>query len=157
MSRIGEDQQSPHWLMILAFPVFGAFFVFHAVQIGCFSWSRTLTGVQTRGVVTGWSQGRNEHGDGAPVVRYQVGGISYEIQGTVTWSPPWHSVGDTVRVSYMPGNPGDGRIEEWSEKVPCLMYYGGGSAFVAIGLFLWRHRRRTGVSGGSSDGKSPSG
>lgn len=75
-----------------------------------------------------------------PLVRYEVGGVNYEIKG-MGRTPPRYEVGDRVLVAYPPDQPSDGAITGGDEWLPVLMFGGCGLLFVIIGTSILRSGR----------------
>lgn len=79
------------------------------------------------------SEGGHGH---LPVVQYRVDTQTYEVQGTVSSSPPAYHVGDSVTILYRPEKPADGRIDSLLEQGFLPMLFGGlGGVFFLIGVF----------------------
>lgn len=93
------------------------------------------------GTVTGLIEGRNrkigEPPSFAPVVRFEVGGESREIQSSIYTRPSSYRVGDPVRIIYPPGKPEEARIDSWTEVWLVPLILGGvGSGFAFVGAVL---------------------
>jgi hypothetical protein len=122
----------------------GTIFLAVGVGIGAWAYHFGAEANQAEGVVIRMvSSGRK--GGSSPVVRYEVDGQSYELQSTVSSSPPAYSVGEKVTVLYHPDNPGGGQIDSFIDRWLFPLVFGGmGFIFAAIGygFLLVRLRSR---------------
>lgn len=79
------------------------------------------------------SEGGHGH---IPVVQYRVDTQTYEIEGTVSSSPPAYHVGETVNILYQPQKPDAGQIDSFIEQGFLPLIFGGiGGIFFVIGFF----------------------
>ena len=86
-----------------------------------------------------------------PLVRYEVGGRSYEIKST-NGNMDFRK-GKLLPISYPPAHPEEGCIDRFLEKFgPPLLFGGGGTVFAFVGLAMLSHRRDRG-----SDTNGPKG
>lgn len=75
------------------------------------------------------------HGNGngsKPVVRYVVGGKPYEVEGTISSSPPSFRVGDEATVIYKTDDPNRAQIDSFVERWLFLLVFGGIGALLAL-------------------------
>ena len=102
MSTAGEPYK-------LAFAIIGTVLAVISFGAGIESRNFLAGAVQTKGTVIKLVGKVNDAGE-SPIVRYQVDGVSYEVEEDGASSPPAHSIGDVVTVVYQPGRPERGRV-----------------------------------------------
>jgi len=110
------------------------------IFFGVGSWRATSGALRTGGKVIRMTDG------GAPVVRYQIGGQTFEVTGSVASDPPSYSVGEKVTVLYRPDRFGDGRIHSFTELWLFPVAFGGMGTLIALfgaGALMTRSRRET--------------
>lgn len=135
---------SPPLVLGLIFFVIGSVLAAIGVGVGQSNWSFASTAHETDGTVIRMvASGKR---GSSPVVRYEVDGKSFELQSSVSSSPPVYSVGDKVKVLYHPDEPHKGTIHSFLDQwfVPTLLA-GLGSLFAVIGLafcLAWLLARR---------------
>lgn len=99
--------------------------------------AKVSTGRVIRMVSGRSAPGSPRHGGSAPVVAFEVDGLTHEIQGKVFTHPPVFKVGDVVNVLYPPNNPADSVIDSFAERWFMPTVFGGvGSVFLIVGLVL---------------------
>lgn len=102
---------------------------------------------QTTGQVVALS--RHGHGNKgptyAPVVRYQVGNRTYQLEGLAT-SPAAYRVGQTLRVQYDPARPAAGQLRSFVDQWLLLVLAAGvGCLLTSLGLWVTWTIAQTGL------------
>ena len=90
------------------------------------------------GVVTSFNTHTHSRGS-YPMVRFQVGEQTVEIEGQTGTSPPAYSIGEKVKVLYPAGKPEQGQIDSFVERFMIPLVFGGaGLIFGPIGVYVLR-------------------
>ena len=117
----------------LIFLVIGSVFAAVGIGVGQSNRSFASSAHETEGTVIRMVATGNR--GSSPVVRYEVDGKSFELQSSVSSSPPRYAVGDKVTVLYHADEPHKGTIRSFMDQwlFPTI-FTGIGSLFVLIGL-----------------------
>jgi hypothetical protein len=135
-------RQSKPYLVSLIFLVIGSSFALIGLVFGYFSWSFADGASEVEGTVIQLVATGNR-GSKAPVVRYELGEQTFEIQGGVSTSPPAFSVNEKVKVLYHADRPEQGRVYSFTEFWLFPVIFGGfGILFASIGGFVILTRGR---------------
>ena len=113
-ARIRNDAARPHmppWAWRL-FRFAGAIFAMVGLGLGIYSMAAGTGKSVTGGTVIEMVGGNMT----SPVVEYEVDGQKHRVQGSVSSSPPAHTVGDHVDVIYDPKNPSNSMIGTFQER-----------------------------------------
>ena len=120
----------------LIFAVIGLVFAAVGIGVGIKNWSFASSAREAEGTVIRLVATSNR-GTVAPVVRYEVDGISFEFQSGVASSPPVHAVGEKVTVLYQPDQPHQGNIKSFMDQWFLPFIFGGlGTLFVVTGSVI---------------------
>ncbi|MGC3968346.1 MAG: DUF3592 domain-containing protein [Pirellulales bacterium] len=97
-----------------------------------------LQGKQTEGQVIRMIGGGGNSKGSKPVVAYTVEGKPYEIEGSISSSPPAYKTGEKATVYYDPNNPGDAQIGGFVERWLFPTIFGGiGGLVFVVGLSIF--------------------
>lgn len=131
-------------LVGLIFAGVGAILAIIGFGFGYNSWSFTSGARKADGKVIRLVQTTDRRGTtSAPVIRYAVDGQTFEVQSSVSSSPPAYSVGDHVAILYPPEHPHQGRLHSFTELWVAPLVLGGmGTLFFIIGVAVVLCRNR---------------
>lgn len=74
----------------------------------------------------------------SPVVRYTVAEKPFEIESSISTSPPAYRIGEKVVVLYPRDNPASGRIDSFAERWLFAVIFGGvGVLLLIIAIIVW--------------------
>lgn len=74
----------------------------------------------------------------SPVVRYTVAEKPFEIESSISTSPPAYRIGEKVVVLYPRDNPASGRIDSFAERWLFAVIFGGvGLLLLMIAIIVW--------------------
>jgi hypothetical protein len=141
----GESPSVPGcliWAFAGLFGLIGAVVLLLGLGFGGWYVYRAIGMQATNGRVVNWES--DVDGDQSfTVAEYQVNGQTFRAKGMVAFSPPAHSIGDSVRILYRPDRPADSMIDSFVER--WLFPLGScfvGSVFIAICAGIWYVRRK---------------
>jgi hypothetical protein len=127
----------------LIFAGLGLLAVVIALVAGANSWLLVMDAKETEGTVIRLVPTGERRGGLAPLFRYQAEGQVFEVQSSVSSSPPAYAVGEKVKILYYPDRPADGRPHEFMELWFFPILVGGfGSVFLLVGLMVIMTRAR---------------
>jgi hypothetical protein len=135
-------RQNKPYLVGLIFLVIGSSFALIGFVFGYFSWSSANGASEVEGTVI-QLVASGTRGGKTPIVRYQLGEQTFDVQGGVSTSPPAYSVNENVKVFYHADRPEQGRIYSFTEFWLFPVIFGGiGILFASIGSFVILTRGR---------------
>jgi hypothetical protein len=103
----------------------GGFFAFESVRF-------ELHGKQVEGQVIRMVHGGGNGNGSRPVVAYKVDGKPFEVEGSISSSPPAYKQGDKAIVYYIPADPSDAQIAGFVERWLFPAVFGGIGSLVSI-------------------------
>jgi hypothetical protein len=97
-----------------------------------------LYGKQVEGQVIRMVHGGGKGKGSKPVVAYKVDGKPFEVEGSISSSPPTYKQGDRAIVYYTPADPSDAQIAGFVERWLFPTVFGGiGSIVSIVGLTMF--------------------
>jgi hypothetical protein len=109
----------------------GGFFAYKSIRF-------ELYGKQVEGQVIRMVHGGGKGNGSKPVVAYKVDGKPFEVEGSISSSPPTYKQGDRAIVYYTPADPSDAQIAGFVERWLFPTVFGGiGSIVSIVGLTMF--------------------
>lgn len=97
-----------------------------------------LYGKQVEGQVIRMVHGGGKGKGSKPVVAYKVDGKPFEVEGSISSSPPTYKQGDRAIVYYTPADPSDAQIAGFVERWLFPTVFGGiGSIVSLVGMTMF--------------------
>jgi hypothetical protein len=134
--RQGPHRRSMPMWGILMFIGIGLLFACVGIGLGIRSWSLESNARRADGTVLRLVSSGNRGGM-SPIIQYEVDGRTFEIQSSISSSPPGYSVGEKVKVLYLPDQPAAGSLDSFAERWLLPLIFGGlGSVFALVGVII---------------------
>ena len=125
-------RRRPSPIVAFVFLVIGVVFTGVGAFLLISEWTFLSTAQETKGTVVRLVPG--SRGSKAPVFRYEVNGVTHEVESSVASSPPAFAVGEIVTVYYRPDRPEDGHLKSFVHQWLFPSIFGGiGVLFLTIG------------------------